>query len=306
MSEETTSDVQTLSSENMDEFMTQRLNLAQEAEIAEDAEIIEENPETTEEIEEEHEEEKAEDKPEKKGNKLEKRFSELTRARDEAKQQAQTEREARLALEARLQALEGKQAKQEEPAAVESSEPKPEDYADAFQYAKALAKYETEQALAARDRQDAEKIKQQEQAKVVEGWKSRVDQAKSEIEDYDEVMASSDIVVSNEIRDALIESDVGPKVAYYLATNPEAAEELSKMPLAKAMKEFGKLEAKFESAKSEPAEEKPKPKVTASKAPEPISPIKSTAISDNGLDEKGEVAVSYEQFKALRLAGKIK
>jgi len=42
-------------------------------------------------------------------------------------------------------------------------------------------------------------------------------------------------VVSNEVRDAIFESEVGPRILYHLAENPEIAEQLQGMTLTKAL-----------------------------------------------------------------------
>ena len=114
-----------LTSENSSEFYTNRLGLATEQPVeateVEPTEVVEERSEP--EIEKTEQEEKPKANP-----KLERRFSEITKQREEARKEAQREREAREALEARLAALE----KQSVPPKVDE-EPQPSQFNDAFE-----------------------------------------------------------------------------------------------------------------------------------------------------------------------------
>ena len=59
-----------------------------------------------------------------------------------------------------------------------------------------------------------------------------------------------------------VESPVGVKIAHHLATNRDLAASIASMPIARAMAELGKLEARFESAPAAPVRQ-------ATKAPAP-------------------------------------
>ena len=237
---------------------------------------------------------------EKKQNpKLERRFSTLSKARDQAKAEAQKEREARETLEARVRELEGG-AKPEVKSSADAK-PKPEQFTDAFEYAEALSEYSAEAALANRDKQDAEKRAAAEQAKLIKGWEARLKATKAEIPDFAEMVESSTVTVNDTIRDAILESDIGPRILYHLAENEEFALKLNEMPLITAIREIGKLEARLEKS-AESAQS-----VTRSKAPAPISPIRGAASgSDFKVDSKGEFHGSYQNWKAARQAGKIR
>ena len=78
------------------------------------------------------------------------------------------------------------------------------------------------------------------------------------------------------------------------------------MSTIKALKEIGRLEAKYEADKEKP-KEKAKT-VATSKAPAPISPLKGgkSAGADVLVDTNGEFYGSYAQWKAARLANKIR
>jgi len=289
-----------LTSENSADFYANRLGLAdREAPEA----VVEQTP-TEPVVEAEQSKPEAEDdaKPteEKKQNpKLEKRFSDITRQREEARKEAQQEREQRVALEQRLAALE---QQSRPPARNIDQEPQPSQFQDAFEYAKALAEFSTEKALAERDRRDAEEKVAIQRQQVIQTWATKVQSAKSSMPDFDEVVASSDVVVNDDIRDAILESDVGPQILYHLAENDDLGKRIAGMSPKAALREIGKLEERFAvkpTAKQDT--------VAKSKAPAPINPIRGgTSAVDTPIGSDGEFHGTYAQWKNHRKSGKIK
>ena len=294
-----------LTSDNSEAFYAQKLGLAEEAPVEA---VVDENPtEPTEEAEEQSGQESDEIKAteEKKSNpKLEKRFSELTKQREEARKEAQREREQRESLENRLKELEERAT----PRPVEIQEnvkPQPHQFNDAFEYAEALAEWSTEQALINRDKQEAERRAQEERNKVLDSWNKRLNDAKADLPDFDDMVASSDVVVSDHIRDAILESDVGPQILYHLAENPELADKLNSGSPISALRQIGRLEAQFERKEAPVAESKPS--VARSKAPAPINPIKTgSGVVDVGVDSNGEFHGTYQQWREARKNGKVR
>lgn len=287
-----------LTSENSGEFYANKLGLATEApvEAVETEPTVEDTPQSEPVADEPKPVEEGEKKP---NPKLEKRFSELTKQREMARQEADRERQRAADLEARLEALEkgSKPVKQDEP----NKEPQPSDFTDAFEYAKALAEYSTAKALENRDKQEAERKANEERQKVMTSWQTKLEVAKSELPDYEDMIASSDVVVSDQVRDAILDSDVGPKILYHLAENPEVATKISGLSLTSALREIGKLEARFEKTA-----EAPKPAVRKSNAPAPINPIRGGSNVDVPMTADGEFTGSIQQWKEMRKAGKIR
>ena len=287
-----------LTSENSGEFYANKLGLATEApvEAVETEPTVEDTPQSEPVADEPKPVEEGEKKP---NPKLEKRFSELTKQREMARQEADRERQRAADLEARLEALErgSKPVKQDEP----NKEPQPSDFTDAFEYAKALAEYSTAKALENRDKQEAERKANEERQKVMTSWQTKLEAAKSELPDYEDMIASSDVVVSDQVRDAILESDVGPKILYHLAENPEVATKISGLSLTSALREIGKLEARFEKTA-----EAPKPAVRKSNAPAPINPIRGGSNVDVPITSEGEFTGTIHQWKEMRKAGKIR
>jgi len=291
---------QVLTSENAAEFYANRLGLA---ESPADNEAVEETEplDQDEQSEPKEAEKEANQEGERKPPKLEKRFSEITKQREEARQEAQRERQARVELEQRLAALE--QQRQPQQQSYVDQEPQPSQFADAFEYAKALAEFSTEKALAERDRQVAQAREQEAQQKIIQSWAQKVQDAKAELPDFDDLVASSDVVVNNAVRDAILESDVGPRILYHLAENNDLAKKIASLNPNAALREIGKLEAKFE-VKTETKQTAP---VVRSKAPAPIQPIRGgQGQPDVPMSANGEWHGSYQAWKLARKTGKIR
>jgi len=118
------------------------------------------------------------------------------------------------------------------------------------------------------------------------------------------------VAVSDPVRDAIMDSDVGPQILYHLAENPDFAQELGKKTVISALREIGKLEARFDKGVKAPAASEPDEKPTvarSSKAPAPITPIRGAVSTvDNNLDGDGNFHGTYQQWKAARQAKKIR
>lgn len=289
-----------VTSSNAADFYAERLGLAevQEEPVAEEipSEPVAEEEQLSEPIAEEEA-----DEAEKPKDKLEKRFSKVTKRAQEAEARAEQ-------LEARLREVEAKANPQTiAQTANVNDKPQASQFDDAFEYAEALAEWSAEKALKDRDIAESQRKAEEERNKVLKSWNDKVDKAKKEMPDFNDIVSSSTVVVSDAIRDAILESDVGPQILYQIASDDDYAESLTSMSAIKALKEIGRLEAKFEAE----LQEKPKnvaKTVSQSKAPAPISPLKGgkSAGADVLVDTNGEFYGSYAQWKAARLANRIR
>lgn len=293
-----------VTSENAAEFYAQKLGLAQQSPVVADevpAEAVEpeSEPSGAEEENEPQANEEAVTEERKPNPKLEKRFSKLTSERELARQEAERERQRANDLENRIRELE----KTNSPVQTfVDAEPQPHQFGDAFEYAKALSEWSAENAVKQLKKQEAEmKLAQERDAQMAE-WRKRINETKVDLPDYEEMIESSDVLISDQIKEAIIESDVGPRILYHLAENPDVAEKLATYSTAKALREIGRLEAKFD-RKEEPS----KPVTRQSKAPAPINPIRATsAAADTPIGSDGQFHGTYQQWKESRKAGKIR
>jgi hypothetical protein len=285
-----------VTSSNAADFYAERLGLAEEM----PTEAVEATEPAPEEVPSEPIAEEEAKATEKSNDKLEKRFSKVTKRAQQAEARANE-------LEQRLRDLEAKANPQTlAQTANVDDKPKAEQFNDAYEYAEALAEWSAEKALKDREVAEQQRKAEEERQKVAENWNTKVKQARKAMPDFEDVVSNSRVVVSDAIRDAILESDVGPQILYHLASDDDYANSVAKMPAIKALKEIGRLEAKYEAEK-----EKPKEKANAvaqSKAPAPISPLKGgkSAGADVLVDTNGEFYGSYAQWKAARLANKIR
>lgn len=229
---------------------------------------------------------------------------ERQKARDEANQLREELAKARAELES---------AKR--PVQQDDGKPDPAKFTDMATYAEALADWKLDQKWRAKEQAEAEARAKVEAERVVKRWQAQVKETAAALPDYQEVVADANIPLTNELRDAILESEIGPRIQYYLAKNPDEVDRLTGMTVRGMQREVGKLEAKIEAqmAKQQtPAEaglpKVPVPQRARASAPEPITPIVSPGSPANGavVDAEGNVVGDYASYKAARRAGKIR
>lgn len=299
-----------VTSENAGEFYDKQLGITREPEpVVEPEKTAEEKlakpPETPAEEEEHEEVKKARKNP-----KIEERMSELAKQRRDAKAEATAADERARAAEERAAAAQRTadelKAKYEPPKTDPlGPEPKPDQFADINEYSLALKDWTKEKVEHDRAQEETARKQREHSEKVAKDWRDRQTAARKELDDYDEKINGSTVSVADHVRDAIIESDVGPQILYHLATNPDVAEKLAKASPVSALREIGRLEAKLS---EKPAKEAPKTSIAEiSKAPPPITPLRGSGGGDvPRLDNDNVYHGDYKQWKADRAAGRIK
>ncbi len=143
---------------------------------------------------------------------------------------------------------------------------------------------ELEQVTTARAQQQA----------VVSSYLQKVNEAKAEYADWDEVMVvAGDEPTTPETVNFCLESPVGPKIAYYLAKNPEVNEKLNGLSPARRLAELGKLEDRLSTKASNNMQQKP-----VTKAPAKMAEVKGSDAPRVPVNS-GE-AKSFAEWKAAR------
>ena len=244
---------------------------------------------------EDDEPEQKEEKPRRKVG-IEGRFSELSAKARAAGELADAATRRAEAAEARAKELEEKH--NPKPKTNEDPEPKASEFTDPFEYADKRSEWAVREALRSREKAETEAKQKAEAEKTTKAWQERISKAKEAIPTFEEDLQSSDLAVSDDVRDAIIESELGPQILHHLAVNPAIAEKINGMSKSQALKEIGRLEAKLE-PKAEEEKEEPKPKPKREPLPEPITPIKAKAAANSDLED-----LSYAEYKARRMAGR--
>ena len=241
---------------------------------------------------------------------VQKRIDELTRQRED-------ERRAREAAEARelriLSALEKVSGVSKElPPGTEDKEPvKPQktDFDNPDAYDAALETYVTERAsyearkevkaqIEAQQKRSQEEANARRAKEAQETFQKRVETAKQKYPDYQQVAESPDVQVSFPMAYAILNSERGPDIQYYLGKNPAEAKRISDMvttdnsgnqvpDVARQLVELGVISAKL----NQPVTPKP-----VSAAPKPIAPLSKTTDTA----EKSPEEMSMDEYAAYR------
>lgn len=202
------------------------------------------------------------EEPRKKGGGFQKRIDRLTRTVYE--------------LEAKLA------TKSTESTPTDEKEPKRDDFEDLESFNRALAKHTAKQVIKEEREQsqkaERERTSRTEQSRRAETWESHVEKVSEKFEDGDDVIQHfmSEVSLHPFALDAVIESDIGGELAYFLGKNEKEAERIAKLSPARQASEIGKLEAKLAS----------QPTKKASSAPAPINPVTGKSGGDAGLSDE--------------------
>jgi len=211
-------------------------------------------------------------------DKLTKRITD-TESRAEAAERRAAEAEARLAKPAET-------AQQAEP--VKEERPKLADFnGDADKWFDARVEWDRKQAAIVAE--------EQERRDVFDNYQARKDEVKAKHEDWDDVMEEiKNVTIPPAAHNAIIESEQGPEIAYYLATHEEARERLQAMTSAvSAAREIGRIEALVTPKENE------SPKPIRTNAPRPIKPVGGSTTRTASVDDPN---ISTEEYVEIRKA----
>lgn len=192
---------------------------------------------------------------------LEKRLAKERRKREELSRRLQVTEE--LALRSRPEP-------KQEAKPVDSGEPQRDRFESYEAYLEARAEWradqKVEQRFKAREAEATNQRAAQSQQEAAQRFREHAAKVASEIEDFEDVLAASSAPLSQAMANAITRSgELGPRIAYHLAKNPDEARRIAALDPAEQAMEIGFLKA---SVSKEPVK---KP----SKAPAPIEPVKA-------------------------------
>ena len=180
-------------------------------------------------------------------------------------------------------------------------EPKREDFEDLEQYLEARTDYLTDIKLRekeARQQEESEKTKQEEErTQLFESWEDKKENARDRYDDFDDIIDTEDVKVPAHAAQAMLESDIGGDIMYYLAKHPEKADNLEKLSPTRQVIEIGRLETVVQGE----IDKLDKPQ--ASKAPPPVDPNKGGKIKDDEPNAKDSTENWAEKRRAQRAQG---
>jgi len=169
----------------------------------------------------------------------------------------------------------------------QSEQPQPEPDPSQFdtwdKYLDAKVQHETGKKIREIEQQRAI---QQKQAERLAGFNERAASIRQANPDFDTVLQSAAIGVSNDVMGVILDSDDGPAVAYYLAKNPTELYRLNAMDERQQVLELGRISARL-SAKA------PERKVT--QAPPPAPAVKAAGSTQKAISDMSDK--EYLEFR---------
>jgi len=237
-------------------------------------------------------------------SRVQKRINTLTKRTKEAEALAHHEREARLALEARLLALEQGQQQpsnqQEHP--EPTGPPDPDDYETQDAYVTAVARHEAQTMLReAREHDAMQQRLNEQQAQITEArqqLQASVAAARDAYDDFDEVMENPEVEPSALLKKAVAYNDQAGHLGYYLVKNPDEMDRLNTITSpATMLRELARFEARV--LPPEPPETPaPKARRTPS-APPPGTPPRGDR--GGGGTRKRPEDMTYREYREHQL-----
>ena len=177
-------------------------------------------------------------------------------------------------------------------AAEADAEPQEADFDDygTYQVVKAIwgRGAKSREAEAEKARQAQEAANQRRREAQGHEWRAKVEDAKDQFEDFERVVFSPNFQPPDAVTDVILSSDVGPALAYHLASNPAEAARIGNLPPLFAAREMGRLEAKLSAPKAR----------TETKAPPPVKPVRP----NSGSAQKSPGEMTPDEYRAYREA----
>jgi hypothetical protein len=157
---------------------------------------------------------------------------------------------------------------------------------DEAKYQAALIEYATKQAEQAVERRLTQAEQQRAERSRMETFATRQTEFAKANPDYQARIADPTLPITEAMRDVIVDSPTGPELAYYLAQNREAAEQIARLPAHLAALELGRIDGRLSALK----EVKKAPPVTKAPPPPPKvddveTPIASVKASDSDSDK---------------------
>lgn len=185
-----------------------------------------------------------------------------------------------------MERLAGKSADAAPVPATDGAKPKLDDFKTYEDYIEALTDWKIAQKAAVISEAQTQDV-------VAARYAQQAELSRKAHPDWDEAFAESgDIEIHPEVQQTIVEHDNGSEVAYYLAKNPELAQDLARMPLRRQIAEIGRISAVLERSEA-PAPVKPR---TA--APAPITPVSGGSTTTQVDPSK----MSMKEYRAYREA----
>ena len=220
-----------------------------------------------------------ESRPKKKGGGFQKRIDTLTKEKYE--------------LQAQLEAARKTPPKEEKA-------PNRDDFDDYDSYQQAIAEHTAKRVVNEYKASEEKARKQQEEQKVqaqrVTAWQNHADKVSEKYDDGEDILEffASEVSLSPVALEAVLESDLGGEIAYYLGKNDAEMERISKLSFTRQAIEIGKLEASISNGSIK----------QASKASKPIDPVSGRGNVNSKMPQDSDDTETWMKKERARLKAK--
>lgn len=120
-------------------------------------------------------------------------------------------------------------------------------------------------------------------------WAEKLAEGRKQYSDFDDVALNEDTPMNRPTMDAIVTSEFGAEIAYYLGKHPKEAERISKLDPLSSIREVGKIEARIADQKQATDEdEEDTSQVVTTKAPKPPTPVRRATGSSAEPDDKDD------------------
>ena len=165
--------------------------------------------------------------------------------------------------------------------------PTPESFTTVEEYVDALTDWKLQTRDAEVAEVNARTQREQTYNKTVSDFQPQLEKARVKYEDYDEVVNQP--IFTPAVSTALLDSEYGAEIAYYLGTHLTEATRLNGLPPLRMLREMGKMEVRFAST-TQPKH--------VSAAPSPITPVKGFSPV-----KKDVMKMSAQEYYEAKQAG---
>jgi hypothetical protein len=223
---------------------------------------------------------------------VEKRIGKLTKKWRTTERERDYERNKRIEAETELAKVK---------ATIPSvDKPKKVDYEDEESFIEALTEWKVDEKLKTQQVESAKKSSEETAKQTGDEVEKELNEitrkGRDKFDDYDTLVFDKDLVLTQNMIETILLSDIAEDLLYYLGKNPDESAAIGEMPMLKAAKEIGKLELKLGTAVKEvKTEEKPVPVKKLTNTPEPIVPLKTDGVVD-----KDPSQMSPKEYRAWR------
>lgn len=126
--------------------------------------------------------------------------------------------------------------------------------------------------------QTAQKAQKEAESARISMFEAKIDAARERIPDMDAALREfTQLPLSPEAADVLVESDKAAEIAYFLAKNPDQAHRIARLPAAKQGAELTRIEARISVAQPRKATAAPPPVPMVGASSAPSAPTLSSA-----------------------------